>query len=63
MLLIIWTDNTTEFRAMVPWGIEKGIEFEFIESYTPPQNSVAERFNQIILEIARALLFNTKISK
>ena len=43
--------------------MEKGIEFEFIEAHTPPQNGVAERFNRIILQIARALLFDTKISK
>ena len=56
-------DNTREFRVLIPWGIEKGIEFEFIEAHTSPQNSVAERFNQIILQIVRALLFDTKISK
>src|SRR5699024_9847815 len=31
--------------------------------HTPPQNGVAERYNRIILEIARALLFDAKISK
>lgn len=63
MLLIIWMDNAREFRALILWGIEKEIEFKFIEAYTLPQNSVVERFNQIILQIMRALLFNTKISK
>lgn len=63
MLLIIWTDNAREFKVLVPWGMEKGIELEFIEVHTLPQNGVAERFNQVILDIARALLFNTRISK
>ena len=63
MLLIIRTDNAREFKALTPWGMEKGIEFEFIEAHTPPQNGVAERFNRVILDIARALLFDTKISK
>ena len=62
-MLIIWMDNAREFRALILWGIEKEIEFKFIEAYTLPQNSVVERFNQIILQIMRALLFNTKISK
>ena len=56
-------DNAREFKVLILWGMEKGIEFEFIESHTPPQNGIAERFNQIILMIARALLFNAKISK
>ena len=63
MLLIIQVNNTREFKVLVPWGDEKEIEFEFIESHTPPQNGIAERFNQIILLIPIALLFNAKISK
>ncbi|EYE90608.1 uncharacterized protein EURHEDRAFT_510308 [Aspergillus ruber CBS 135680] len=63
MLLIIRTDNAAEFIALKPWAKSKGIELEFIESYTPPQNGVAERFNRVILDIARALLFDAKISK
>lgn len=62
MLLIIRTDNAAEFIALKKWAKSKGIELEFIESYTPPQNGVAERFNRVILDIARALLFDTKIS-
>ena len=63
MLLIIWTDNACEFKALEAWGQPKGIEFEFTEPGTPPQNSVVERFNKIVLEIARALLFDAKIHK
>lgn len=63
MLLIIQTDNATEFRALISWGEQKEIEFEFIEFYTPSQNDVAERFNRVILEIARVLLFDAKIHK
>lgn len=63
LLLVIRTDNTTEFKVLVAWGAPKGIEFEFIEPGTPPQNGVAERFNKIIMEIARAVLFNARIHK
>ena len=63
MLLVIRTDNAAEFVALKPWGKMKGIGFEFIETDTPPQNGVAERYNRIIMEIARALLFDTEISK
>ena len=63
VLLIIQTDNAREFRVLILWGMKKGIEFKFIEAHTLPQNGVAERFNWIILQIVRALLFDTKISK
>lgn len=48
---------------MKPWGDGKGIEFEFIEPDTPPQNGVPEHFNRIVLEIARALLYDAKVHK
>lgn len=63
MLLVIYTDNAAEFAAMMPWGESRGIEFGFIEIETLAQNGVAEWFNRIILEIARALLFDARISK
>ena len=63
MLLIIQTDNACEFKALEAWGQPKGIEFEFIEPGTPPQNGVAERYNRLVLEIVRALLFDAKIHK
>ena len=63
ILLIIQTDNVCEFKALEAWGQPKGIEFEFIESGTLPQNDVAERYNRLVLEIVRALLFDAKIHK
>ena len=63
MLLVIWTDNAREFKALEAWGQPKSIEFEFIKPGTPPQNSVVERYNRLVLEIVRALLFDTKIHK
>ena len=63
MLLIIWTDNACKFKALEAWGQPKDIEFEFIKPGTLPQNSVAERYNRLVLEIARALLFDAKIHK
>lgn len=63
MLLIIRTDNAKEFLALGKWADAIGIELEFIESDTPPQNGVAERYNRFILEIARALLIDGGISK
>lgn len=63
MLLVIRTDNAKEFLSLEPWGLLRGIQPEFIEAYTPPQNGVAERFNRYILEITRALLFDSGISK
>ena len=62
-MLVIQTDNAHKFKALVLWGDQIGIEFKFIKTHTPPQNSVVEWFNWIILEITRALLFDTKISK
>src|SRR5699024_5133433 len=63
MLVIIRTDNAMEFRALIPWADGKGIEIEFIETDTPAQNGVAERFNRHTLEISRALLLDSQISK
>ena len=63
MLLVIWTDNVCEFKALEAWGQPKDIEFEFIKPGTLPQNGVAERYNRLVLEIVRALLFDTKIYK
>jgi len=45
MLLVIHADNAKEFLALESWGLLRGIQLEFIEAYTPPQNGVAERFN------------------
>jgi hypothetical protein len=63
MLLVIRTDNAKEFIALKPWAESKGIEIEFIEAETPPQNGVAERYNRVVLEITRALLVDSGINK
>lgn len=63
MLLVIQTDNAKEFLALETWGLLRGIQLEYIETYTHPQNGVAEWFNQYILEIRRALLFHSGVSK
>lgn len=63
MLLVIRTDNAREFIALQPWAEAQGIEIEFIEAETPPQNGVAERFNRLILEIARALLIDACVDR
>jgi len=63
MLLVIRADNAKEFLALESWGLLRDIQLEFIETYTPPQNGVAERFNRYILEITRALLFDSGVSK
>lgn len=62
-LLVIRTDNAREFRALIPEMDKRGIEMEFIEAETPPQNGVAERFNRYVLEITRALLIDSQINK
>lgn len=63
MLLVIRADNAKEFLALESRGLLRDIQLEFIETYTPPQNGVAERFNRYILEITRALLFDSGVSK
>ena len=63
VLLVIRADNALEFHALEPWCSARGIELEFIEPDTPPQNGVAERFNRIILEVTRALLLDAGVSK
>ena len=63
VLLVIRTDNAAEFMALKPWAELKGIELEFIEAETPAQNGVAERYNRVIMDIARALLIDSGMSK
>jgi transposase InsO family protein len=62
-LLSLRTDNAKEFQALKPWARGKGIKIEFIESYTPPQNGVAERLNRLLLETARAILIDSDTPK
>ena len=44
-------------------GARYGIEFEFTEPYTPSQKGPMERLNRLILEVARALLFDSRLPK
>lgn len=62
VLLIIRTDNASEFHALKPWCSDR-IELEFIEPDTPAQNGVTEQFNKFILEVMRALLIDSGVSK
>jgi transposase InsO family protein len=62
-LLTIRTDNAKEFKALVPWALKRGIQFEFIEPDTPPQNGVAERLNRHLLERTRAIMIAADIPK
>ena len=63
MLVVIRTDNAQEFLALRGWADGLGIDLEFTEPHTPAQNGPAERFNRIILEIVRALLFQSGLPK
>ena len=43
------------------WAAEKGIIIETTAPYSPSQNGVAERFNQTLLELAHAMLFEKNL--
>lgn len=42
---------------------QRGIQYEFTIRYTPQQNGVAERMNRTIIERARCMSLNSKLSK
>ena len=63
LVVNIRLDNAKEFAALKPWATNRGVELEFTEPYTPPQNGMAERLNRILLEITRAILFQMHIPK
>jgi hypothetical protein len=52
------SDNGTEFKNSQIEGFfeEEGIKHEFSSSYTPQQNSVVERKNRTLLDMARTML-------
>ncbi|GJY51432.1 retrovirus-related pol polyprotein from transposon TNT 1-94 [Tanacetum coccineum] len=54
----IRTDNGTEFKSheLDSFYDEKGISQSFSSPYTPEQNSVAERKNRTLIEVARTML-------
>ena len=49
-------DRGKEFFNVSPWCQEKGIEIQLTAPYSPSQNSVAERMNRTLVEIARAMM-------
>jgi len=63
LLVDIRLDNAREFVGLKPWAAKKGIDLEFTEPYTPPQNGRAERLNRTLLEIARSLMLALNIPK
>ncbi|EED15089.1 conserved hypothetical protein [Talaromyces stipitatus ATCC 10500] len=62
-LINIRLDNAKEFAALGSWAEKKGIDLEFTEPYTPPQNGPAERLNRFILEIERAMMQQMNVPK
>ncbi|GKB19096.1 putative ribonuclease H-like domain-containing protein [Tanacetum coccineum] len=56
-------DNGTEFknRVMSEFCKQKGIKREFSIARTPQQNSVAERRNRTLIEVARTMLADSKL--
>ncbi|GKB32056.1 putative ribonuclease H-like domain-containing protein, partial [Tanacetum coccineum] len=60
---IIRCDNGTEFRnrVMSAFCEDKGIKKEFSAARTPQQNGVAERRNRTLIEVARAMLADSKL--
>jgi transposase InsO family protein len=60
----IRSDNGTEFKNSQIEGFleEEGIKHEFSSPYTPQQNSVVERKNRTLLDMARTMLDEYKTS-
>lgn len=57
------SDNGGEFLAVSAYLKQHGINHQVTAPYFPQQNSVAERLNRILVEGARAMLIEKKISK
>lgn len=58
---IIWSDNEAEFQMSIFYQ-SNGALYQLTCIATPPQNALAERKHLLILNIARALKFQSKIS-
>jgi hypothetical protein len=58
------SDNGSEFKNtnVEEFCDEKGIKHEFSTTYTPEQNGVVERKNMILIEMARSMLDEYKVS-
>ncbi len=61
---MIRSDNGGEYtsRDFAKYCADKGILHEFTTPYTPEQNGVAERLNRTIMEAARSMLYQAKLS-
>jgi len=59
------SDNGTKFKNtnVEAFLNEEGIKHEFLTPYTPQQNGVVERENRTLIEAARAMLDEYKISQ
>ena len=60
----IRNDDGTEFKNSQIEGFleEEGIKHEFFAPYTPQQNGVAERKNMSLIDMARTMLGEYKMS-
>ena len=60
----IRSDNGTEFKNAVldHFCAEKGIQRQYSAARTPQQNGVAERRNRTLIEAARTMLCDSKLS-
>ena len=58
------SDNGTEFKNtnIEEYLDEEGIGHEFLVPYTPQQNRIVERKNRTLIEVARIMLDEYKIS-
>jgi transposase InsO family protein len=53
----IRSDNGTEFKnSQIEGFLEEGIKHEFSSPYTPQRNSVVERNNRTLMDMARTML-------
>jgi Integrase core domain len=62
-LQAIRIDHSTEFTNadLRSWCTERGIKVQMTAPYSPSQNRVAERMNQTLVELARAMLISAKL--
>jgi transposase InsO family protein len=60
----IRSDNGSEFKnsRIEDYCDEKGVKHEFSAKYTPQQNGVVERKNQILIDMARSMLWEYNVS-
>ena len=55
---MIHSDNSTEFKnaRFDAFCSDQGLEHQYSSTYTPQQNGVVERKNQMLVEMARTML-------